>query len=197
MILTWPMLGALIRDSLSRPRAAMRVVLDFGMPAAILWQVLVLIAVLGDLVVWGGLAVTAEGRALLASNALPGPIVLGALQLGLLAAMAFGIDRIGRAFGGRGGFAGAVAVVVWLQIVMFALQLGQLVLYLLAPPVADLLGLALFAVMFWLLANFIAELHGFRRIGTVFAGVVLTLIAAVILLSILLFALGVTVPGPP
>ncbi|MFC2967368.1 Yip1 family protein [Acidimangrovimonas pyrenivorans] len=197
MMLTGPIVATLIRDSLTRPRAAMRAVLDLNLPAGILWQALVLVAVLGDLVVWGGLALTAEGRALLDQGGLPGPLFMGALQLALLALMAVGIDRIGRAFGGEGDFAGALAVIVWLQVVMFALQFAQLLLYLLVPPIADMLGIALFAVMFWLLSNFIAELHGFRSVGAVFGGVVITLIGVVIFLSFLLFALGVGVPGAP
>lgn len=197
MMLTGPIVGTLIRDSLTRPRAAMRAVLDMNLPTGILWQALVLVAVLGDLIVWGGLAMTAEGRALLTQGGLPGPLFMGVLQLALLALMAVGIDRIGRAFGGKGDFAGALAVIVWLQVVMFTLQFGQLLLYLLVPPLADMLGIALFAVMFWMLSNFVAELHGFRSVGAVFGGVIITLIGAVILFSFLLFALGIGVPGAP
>jgi hypothetical protein len=38
----------------------------------------------------------------------------------------------------------------------------------------------------WLMVNFIAELHGFRSLGAVFAGMILTFFAAALLLALLL-----------
>ena len=190
-----PMLGTLVRDSLTRPRQTIRTVLDLRLPPALLWEVLVLVAVLGDLLVWGGLALTSPGRSVLTAPGMPGPLFMAALQLVLMIGAIYAIDRVGRLFGGTGDFAGALAVMVWLQVVMLALQLGQFVLYLIAPPVADLLGIALFAVMFWLISNFIAELHGFRSLVAVLLGVILGIVGLVVALSFVLFALGVVVSG--
>ena len=84
------------------------------------------------------------------------------------------IHRVGRAFDGHGTFADALLVVVWLQLLMLALQVLQLIATLVAPPFAGIIGLAGFAVFLWLMTAFIAELHGFRSRARVFLGLVLT-----------------------
>ena len=63
---------------------------------------------------------------------------------------------------------------VWLQLLMLALQVLQLIATLVAPPFAGIIGLAGFALFLWLMTAFIAELHGFRSRGRVFLGLVLT-----------------------
>lgn len=46
-------------------------------------------------------------------------------------------------------------------------------------------------LFFWILSHFIAESHGFRSAGLVFAGVATTLVLAVFALSFLLVLFGV------
>jgi hypothetical protein len=77
-------------------------------------------------------------------------------------------------------------VVVWLQLLMLGVQVAQLLALIVAPPISGLIGLVGFIGFTWLMVNFIAELHGFRSLGLVFGGIILTFIAAAFVLAILL-----------
>jgi hypothetical protein len=88
------------------------------------------------------------------------------------------IHRVGRAFGGRGSFEDALLVVVWLQLVMLAVQVVQLVALALAPPLAGIIGLASIVLFFWLMSGFIAELHGFASRQKVLVGMLLVIFGA-------------------
>lgn len=77
-------------------------------------------------------------------------------------------------------------VVVWLQLLMLGVQVAQLLALVVLPPLAGLIGLIGFVGFVWLMVNFIAELHGFRSLGLVFGGIIVTFIAAAFVLAILL-----------
>jgi hypothetical protein len=71
---------------------------------------------------------------------------------------------------------------------MVVLQLVLLVTVPLLTPVVEIGAVLLFL---WLLVNFVAEMHGFRSLGLVFLGVVVTFVVAVFSMSLLLMMLGV------
>ena len=54
------------------------------------------------------------------------------------------------------------------------------------PPLAGLLEIASVVIFLWLLTNFVAELHGFQSVWKVLAGVLLTFVVMVIVLTVLL-----------
>ncbi|NJR43059.1 MAG: hypothetical protein HC767_10775 [Akkermansiaceae bacterium] len=68
----------------------------------------------------------------------------------------------------------ALLVVVWLQVLMLGLQLLQVLLLLISPVLAAVVGLAGIVLFLWLLTNFVAELHGFQSLLAVFGAIVLT-----------------------
>ena len=105
------------------------------------------------------------------------------------------IHFIGRSFGGIGTCAGALALVVWMQFLLQLLQLLQQLLFLLVPVLADLMGFASILLTLWLLVHFVAELHGFRRIGFVVLGVFLSFLAIGMLVSMALYPLGISIQG--
>ena len=78
--------------------------------------------------------------------------------------------------GGTGSFPDTLLAMVWLQFLMLGLQVIQLVLMVLFPPLAAIVNLAGFAIFLWLLTNFIAELHGFRSLLAVFGGIIFGMI---------------------
>lgn len=122
------------------------------------------------------------------------PIVaLGLSQLVLLVASVFAIDRLGRAFGGQGDLGGAIAIVTWLQTILLAINLLQIILSFTIPFMAGLLSLVTFFLIFWLMANFIAQLHGFQSLPTVFVGMLLGMLGLALLLSVALALLNVSV----
>ena len=182
-------LGALLRETFSDPRGGMRRVLDLGLPMAARWQALALVAVVSALLSQLSVMLTPMAPG---TEPLPGfgggAFRVLILQLVLLVLFVAGLDRIGRAMGGRGTFPDAVLVIAWLQVIMVALQVAQVVALLLVPPMAMLVGLVSVGVFFWMLTGFACELHGFDNRGRVFGVILLSFFA---LAFVLAFALSI------
>jgi hypothetical protein len=92
--------------------------------------------------------------------------------------------------GGTGTFPDALILMVWLQFILLCVQLVQVLAGVMLPVLADLIGLAGLGLLLWLLTNFVAELHGFRSLIAVFAGLVagafaFTFVAAFLLTLVL------------
>jgi hypothetical protein len=175
--------------TLQNPTQAARVLLAEDVPLRARTAGLLLVAVLSALL--ASVQVTAGRDQLDPFSAfmLASPFRAAVVQWVFLALSVLLIHRVGRAFGGRGSFPDALLVVVWLQVVMLAFQMLQLVLAPLAPGVAGLVGLISFVIYFWLLTMFISELHGFSGHGMVFLGIVLTALAVGFLLAVLIILL--------
>ena len=100
------------------------------------------------------------------------------------------IHRVGRLFGGKGEMIEVAAAVAWhsLATVIFA----PLVAAASAPGLGGAAGilaiaqLAMVAVVIWLLANFVAEAHGFRSVARVAGGLFAGVFMLGLILSILL-----------
>jgi hypothetical protein len=78
---------------------------------------------------------------------------------------------------------------------LFTFQVLQVLLLFILPSLSDALALAAFVISFWLLTVFVAELHGFTRLGMVFLGIVATLVGLAVGLAILLSFMGIAVVG--
>ena len=89
----------------------------------------------------------------------------------------------------------ALLTAIWLHFVLLILQLGILLLGLFAPGLALILTVMSFVMTFWLLSHFVAEMHGFRSAGSVFAGIMMVLLVLAVALSFLmaLFGFGMSV----
>lgn len=176
----------LARLTLQDPGQAARVLLSEGVPMRARTGGLLLVAVLSALM--ASLQV-GTGRADLdpfSAFMLASPFRAAVFQWGFLALSVLLVHRVGRAFGGRGSLADALLVVVWLQIIMLGFQTLQLVVSPVLPPLAGVIGLVSFVVYFWLMSWFIAELHGFASRGRVFLGIILTGLAAGLVLAVLM-----------
>jgi hypothetical protein len=181
-------LGALLFLTLRDPRRAMRSLQALDLPATILPPALALMAVASALLLHLGLAsglmpVPADP---LSQSLFGAPLTTAVIQLTALVIAVLLIRSVGALFGGHGSLADAALAVVWLQVVLLALQAAQFLLYLLLPPLAPVVGLASMVVFFWFLTAFVAEIHGFSRSGLVFLGILGTFILLAILLSIVL-----------
>lgn len=177
-------LPARIRDlvglSLRDPRGALRALQAEQVPLAARSAGLLLMAVLSTIFLQLGFALTPPGPDPVAGFLAQSPFQTAVVQWLVLLLSAALIYRVGRAFDGKGSLADSILVVVWLQLIMLGVQLVQLVAFILVPPLGGLLGLMGFGLFLWLSVNFIAELHGFRLLGLVFLGLILTTLAAVI-----------------
>lgn len=180
------MLKSLFRLSLTQPRAGMRLLLELRPSTGTALSAMALVAVISSLLIhFSLLALSDEGRAF-AHEIFGSPFYTAAIQAVALLVAAFLIWQVGRWRKGQGDFTGSVLVMTWLQAIMLVLQLGQILLTLALPPLANLFGYMAFAYFFWLVSHFIAELHRFASVGKTFLGIVLTLFATVLILSFIL-----------
>lgn len=183
---------ALLRQSLAAPRIAARQVMEIGagFDRGVLWLALVLVAVLSSLLTHLGLVLlpAAEGAGLTLS-----PIGTALAQFALIAVFLWAIVGIGRWRGGSGTWDQALALMVWLQALLLGLQLLQLVVLVIFVPLAELIGMLGIVFFFFLLTQFVAEMHGFRSALSVFFGILLTMFVLAFGLAFLLAFMGVTV----
>ncbi len=157
-----------------------------ALPPAASWLYLMLIAVLSGILAWVllGMFAALPGAPPLAGAT---PVSMALAQAITLALMALGIWAGGRLAGGEGRLGDAVLLVAWVQGVLMVLQLAQIVLMVVFPLLAQLVGFAGIAIMFWLLSVFAARLHGFASAVPVFFAL---LFGAFMLAGILRVILG-------
>lgn len=171
-------MAALAQLTLQDPRAATRVLLAEGVPLTARTAGLLLVAVLSAVLASLQLRLTPQELDPMSAFMLASPFRAAVVQWAFLALSVLLIHRVGRVFGGTGSFADALLIVVWLQCLTLVLQLAQLVVNFVSPALAGIIGLGGFVLFLWLMASFIAELHGFRSRGLVFLGMVVSAFAA-------------------
>ncbi|WP_347139571.1 YIP1 family protein [Paracoccus sp. SSK6] len=119
------------------------------------------------------------------------PMVFAVMQIGAIVLAAGLMSGVGRMFGGTGRFEDALLLTVWIEVLLLLVQAVQLVLSLVLPVVAGLLGVAATALFLWLTVHFTKALHGFQSLLKVTLGLIGTAIAAGFVLSLLAAALGI------
>lgn len=182
----------LLKATLADPREGARRVIALGLPPAARWQALV--AVVAVSVLLSHLTARLFGAEDALAGIGAGPFASAAVLAGFSVVMAGAIHAVGHAFGGRGRFADALILVVWLHAVGFALQVAQLLVMLIVPPLAQLIVIAGIALLFWLLTGFVTELHGFRSRAPVFMVILFALFLLSLALAFILAALGIAPP---
>ena len=188
MTLTERMIS-LAQLSLQDPRAATRALLAEGIPFPARTAGLLLVAVLSALLASLQIRLSPQDLDPMTTMMLGSPFRAAVVQWAFLALTVVLIHRVGRAFGGIGSFADALLVVVWLQCLTLVLQLAQLVVNMISPVLAGVIGLGGFVLFLWLMTAFITELHGFRSRGLVFAGMVVAAFAAGLLIGVAVIVL--------
>lgn len=195
----WGTLFGMALQTVPEPRKVARDVFAYPAPRRALWLMLALLLVLMTFlaVISSILAPVdpAEVAAILGDDEMApvyaSPIITGMVQATTSVAMVWGVYWIGRKAGGTGSFDQALLTVIWLHFVLLILQFGILTLGLFAPGLALLLTIMSFVMTFWLLSHFVAEMHGFRSAGSVFAGIMMVLLVMAVVLSILLAMFGI------
>ncbi|HDR27771.1 YIP1 family protein [Rhodovulum sp.] len=190
-----PFLLALARDTVTDPREGARRMLALDLPEGVLWQALMAVVAVSVLL-------TRIGDYLVPTPMNPllpifgeNPLLIAVVQGGLLVVTVYAVYGIGRFFGGIGSFAGALALTVWLQVIMVLLQVVQTASLLILPPLAGLVGMFGIGLFFYLLSNFVAVLHGFSSVLKTFFMILASMFAIVIGMSILMSLLGITFGG--
>lgn len=174
---------SLIWTTVRDPRGGLRFVLNQPLSMNDRWLVFGLAVILPTILIALILMVMPVPEGMMLSLS---PMALAGSQAIGMALMVFLAHTVGRLRGGRGTFADALLTVAWLQIIMVIIQGALLLLELALPMVATLVGLLATVLIFWLLTNFIAELHGFNSLPLTFLGIIGTLVVAVFLFALIL-----------
>ncbi|MCB1357196.1 MAG: YIP1 family protein [Maritimibacter sp.] len=198
----WGYLFGMALQTVPEPRKVARDIFAFPAPRRALWHILALLLVaMTFIAVLSSILFPVDPEelgALLGDEAMTpafvSPIVTGLAQATTAVLTVWAIYGFGRAFGGTGSFDQALLTVIWLHFVLLILQLGILLLGLFAPGLSLLLTLLSFVMTFWLLSHFVAEMHGFRSAGSVFAGIMMVLLVLAVALSLLMALLGFGMP---
>lgn len=177
------------RFTVQSPRQAARQVLDANIPVAARWQALILTAVVSAITVHFYMALYPVAPDAEAGPVMISPFATMLLDLGFNLGAVFLVHAVGRWRGGNGRWEDALILIAWLQSILIILQLIQLVAVVLIPPLGSIIGIISVALYFWLISNFIAELHGFPSVGRVFLGVLLTMVVMVFALAFLMLPL--------
>ncbi|WP_132542880.1 Yip1 family protein [Rhodovulum euryhalinum] len=186
---------ALARDTIRDPRDGARRVLAFGLPEGVLWQALVAVVAISVLLTQAGEYLVPTPVDPLLPVFMANPMLTAVVQGGLLVVTVYAIHIIGRRFGGRGSFAGALALTVWLQVIMLMLQVVQTVFLIVLTPLAGLVSMFGIGLFFWLLSHFVAALHGFPSALKTFVAIIGTMFAMVFGMSLVMSLLGITFGG--
>ncbi len=176
----------LARLSLEDPRAGVRSLLSQDVPLPARSVGLLLMAVASTLLTHLGFLLLPPPEDALSVFMVQSPLRTALIQWLILAASVLLIYRIGRAWGGKGSLPDTLLVVVWLQVIMLGVQVTQLVVLIVVPPLAGIVYLGSLVLFFWLMTSFVAELHGFASRGAVLAGILVASIGVAIVLVLVL-----------
>ncbi|GGF64366.1 YIP1 family protein [Paracoccus acridae] len=184
---------ALIGLSFRDPNAAAHALMGQGWPIQARWMALLAAVSLS--------ALLASLAAMLFSTPAPDgtqvvilshqPMVLALMQFGAIVMAAGLMSSVGRMFGGHGRFEDALLLTVWIEVLLLVVQAAQLVVSLVLPGVAGMLGLAALVLFLWLTVQFTKALHGFRSSAKVALGLIGTAFVAGFVLSLIAAALGI------
>lgn len=179
-----PILTAM-RQTLDNPRGMARWIISQNYPLPTAAMALALVSVLTSVLSSTVMLIAPDE----VFNFTPLQLALGQMA-GLFLAAGL-IIWVGRLFGGQGRFSDAVALLAWIEAILFALQVVQFVALFILPVATVVLALMGLALLVWLAVQFIAELHGFTNLWAVFFGIIGTLLG----ISFVLAAILATVMG--
>ncbi len=177
---------SLIRLSILTPKEGAATILSFSPGRDILWTAMALIAVVSGVLSTLSTYVVPAASADMGEHLLSSPVLFTGVLAGILLLTVICTHYIGRGFGGTGEFNESLLVVAWLQLVLVAVQVVQLGIALVSPEIAQLIGVASLFLFIWLYVNFVAVLHGFASLPMVLVGMMISMFAVGIGLSILL-----------
>lgn len=175
-----------VRFTLVNPRQGARMVMQAGVSVQARWLAFALVAVASAILAHASFALLPADVREEVSIAAISPFVTVVLQGALMLIFMHAIVWIGRMFGGTGQFDDVMIVIVWSQFVLLALEVAQIAVQLIAPPLAAIVGFASILASLWLVTNFIAEAHQFPSVGKTFFGLVVSFLAVIFVLALIL-----------
>lgn len=169
-------------------------VLGMRFPRDVLWQALILVAVLNVLLLAfvqlvSPTPVVVQGQVITLT-----PFAYAVIIGTFLMFLVFMIVHAGRMFGGTGTLDGALMLIVWFQAVSVTLEAIQVALLLISPGIAALFGVITLGAIIWVFVNFINVLHGFASLAKAAVVIVLALICAALGTGVVMGLLGISTP---
>ena len=187
--MTFKDLAALARETLRDPRGTGErlIALNLGLP--VLWTALALASVLSALLFSINMAIFP------AAFPMPGlffnPILYAVVLAGGMVISMHLLTWMGTMLGGRGSLAQVTVLLVWLQYLRLAAQVGLLALTMIMPPLGMMATIVVAFYSLWLLLNFLDVAHGFGSIAKALVLLLMTAVGIVVGLSFLLALIGV------
>ncbi|QMU59144.1 MAG: hypothetical protein GKR98_13660 [Boseongicola sp.] len=137
----------------------------------------------------GGAPASEDGQALMP------PFVFVLMSGAAGTASVFAIWKIGQLMGGSGSFQETLLLTIFLQAIIFAGQMIELVIFVVFPSLAGLFSVLLILVAFWMNLNFIAALHGFASLWKALGVFVLASFVVLLVLMTVTSLAGLRVEG--
>jgi hypothetical protein len=167
-----PQVAVLLRHSLTDPRWAVRELLGLGLPSEARWTGAAIVVVLSLIVTQTLLLGLPPEPQNPLDAALRSPITNALMQGGMILLMAFGMSVVAGWFGGRLAFGDGLLLAVWIEFVLFCVQLVVIVFGFLLPVFGPLGFLVSVVILFWLVTVFTAEANGFQSAALTLLGVI-------------------------
>ncbi|MCE5972310.1 YIP1 family protein [Sinirhodobacter sp. WL0062] len=123
------------------------------------------------------------------------PVPMAIAQGALILYGATAMTVLGRNFGGRGRFYDALLLLTWMEFVLIVAQVVQVLVMVFFPITSVIAMMAMMVLLFWLLVQFTAALHGFENLFKVAFGVIVTFLGSAMIAGMLMVSLGF-VPVP-
>lgn len=188
--MTFSDLRVLILRSFTQPREVASVLMALKLPSEARWTALCLVMVLSallSLLVEALMNAVSRGAGI---SSVMEIVVMTALQGGLILYGAAAMTFFGRRAGGQGRFADAMVLVTWIEFILILGQLAQFVLMLVLPSLTMIGAAALVALLFYLLTQFTAALHGFTNLVMVALAVIAVFFGTAMFAGVIFVSLG-------
>jgi Yip1 domain len=192
MLKSWIKLAIL---TITSPREALRQILALSFTSGQMFLAIILVVVLESIPPLLLTIIHQPQQSVPVVRFMQNPMATIPIQIVLVFVFAFLIQAVGQLFGGKGRFIESLTAVVWLQYVLFLLQLGQFVLAFVSATLVAVLWLFSMGVLFYLLVIFIMEVHGFKNVLAVSAGIFVTMMMTGVVIAVLLTLAGVVPMG--
>jgi hypothetical protein len=178
-------------QSLTQPRVGLRTILSIPSQRSDLinagWLVIILNLILtASLTLFGPIPPETPSTVPLATSAI--------MQALSLFGGAFIVHRVGAFFGGTGNFDGSLKLIIWVNFILFLMQLPILLFSFLGQEIVALAMILVLLIAITQLTATIMELHGFTEVLPVLFGILGSSIAFGIALLFALGLLGVNLP---
>ena len=177
----WAQALATVQD----PRAGARRILALDLPLNTAALALVIVALLTGLV---AAMVSVIAARMGAGDVMGGqfsPLQWVGMQTFGLFLAAGAMAYVGRWFGGYGTLPQAISLLAWAEFIILIVQIVQVMLLFILPPLSALLAVVGLGLTFYLVSHFIAEMHGFPSVIQVFFGILATGFALIMALAVL------------